>query len=135
MALTVWSIRSFPITMMAKARRLSRATFTMATPIPEFLNGALFYGDFVRGIVRYLTFDQNMDLAGDFPFADSVGAVVDIRLGPDQMLYFVDLFGSIRRFVFDPEGAVPTITEASASVSTGAAPLSIQFVWKRDVLG
>ncbi|WP_439026943.1 PQQ-dependent sugar dehydrogenase [Haloarchaeobius sp. DT45] len=64
---------------------------------PEEFDGAYFYGDFVRGFIRYLTLDGQGTVTGDFDFATDVGPVVDFDVGPDGFLYYVSIAGTVNR--------------------------------------
>ena len=94
---------------------------------PSQFEGAILYADYVRGWVRYLTTDASGNITGDYPFASDAGVIVDLAQGPDGAVYFVDLFGGVQRYVYAPTTQLPTITQASADVTNGAAPLSVAF--------
>ena len=98
--------------------------------------GAYFYGDFSRRWIRYLTFDPADPgiVTGDFQFEPDAGPVVAIEEGPDGALYWLTIAGSaasqgdgdLRRFAF-VGNQTPVITQATATPTTGLAPLSVDF--------
>lgn len=66
-----------------------------------------FYGDYVQGWMRYLTFDAFGAVQGTVEFDNSAGATTDIRQGPDGALYYCDIFtGQVRRYVYGAGGPV-----------------------------
>ena len=97
---------------------------------PSEYVGAYFYGDYVRGFIRYLTFDQTgLSVAGNFEFEPDAGAVVAIEEGPDGALYYLDIVsGSLHRISVNTSGnQAPIILQAEADVSAGPAPLTVNF--------
>ncbi len=94
---------------------------------PSQYVGAYFYGDFVRQFIRYVTFDSTgLSVAGDFDFDPDAGWVVSIEEGPDGALYYLDIVsGSLHRISLN-QGS-PVILQAHAHVSTGLAPLTVNF--------
>ncbi|MGB0910005.1 MAG: PQQ-dependent sugar dehydrogenase [Nitrospirales bacterium] len=97
---------------------------------PSQYVGAYFYGDFARGFIRYVTFDQSgHSVNGDFEFDSEAGAVVSIEEGPDGSLYYLDIgAGSLHRIIFnDNSNQAPVIVQAEVDVSTGSAPLTVNF--------
>jgi len=70
---------------------------------PREYKGDLFYGDFVRGWIRRLTLGADRKWI-DRPFAANLGGLVDIGLGPDGSIYYVEYFDEkdnrLRRFVY-----------------------------------
>ena len=97
---------------------------------PSEYTGTYFYGDYVRGFIRYLTFDQTgLSVSGNFEFEPNAGAVVSIEEGPDGALYYLDIgSGSLHRIAVNDSGnQAPVILLAEADVSTGPAPLTVNF--------
>ena len=103
-------------------------------------DGSYFFGDYPQNWIKRLTFDGGGDLTGtqDFLPADGssdgpYGDPVYICEGPDGSLYYVDIgaldvsnSGTIRR-VRNLNGDQPPTVAASATPSTGAAPLTVSF--------
>lgn len=95
---------------------------------PEAFDGAYFYADYVRGFLRYLTFDPDGNVTGDFPFADELGSVVAIEEGQDGALYLADIAaGTVVRFVYGDGNRVPRITSTTAGPTIGEPPLTVDF--------
>lgn len=90
--------------------------------------GAYFYGDYVRGWVRYLTFDPSgTTVTGDFPFDLGAGPVISIQQSPDGSLYLTDWFGRLRRIRYQDGNQAPSVLSAGATPDQGPAPLSVTF--------
>jgi len=95
---------------------------------PSSYQGAFFYADYVAGEIRYLTFDgAGTSVLSDTVFEPSAGPVVSFTEGPDGALYYTCIDGKVRRIVYAGGNQAPVITQASASVSAGLAPLSVDF--------
>ncbi|MEM8946763.1 MAG: Ig-like domain-containing protein [Planctomycetota bacterium] len=100
---------------------------------PAEWDGVYFYGDFTRDFIRYVTFDPAGEVTGDFPFLPTAeitqvaNQVVHIAVGPDGALYYVLIGGQVRRVVHSGGNQAPTIQQAVADVSSGDAPLSVNF--------
>ncbi len=95
---------------------------------PAIYQGAYFFADFVRQFIRYLVFDTQGRLVGDFDFDPAAGAVVSLKEGPDGSLYYLDIVaGSLRRVVYQTNDLPPLISQASASPAQGTAPLLVNF--------
>ncbi len=101
---------------------------------PSNFDGSYFYGDHVRGWIHYLTFDAGLNVTDDVPFADNLEFFVNIEEGPDGSLYYLHIGsppspnGELRRFIVHNGQQLPTITQASASPTSGAtAPLQVNF--------
>ena len=104
---------------------------------PAPFANAYFYGDYPRQTLRYLTFDSNGAVATDNAFQDSAGLVVDIKQGADGALYYIQIAsnfnnfatnsGALRRIRFNGGNQAPQITSATANVTVGESPLTVQF--------
>ncbi|MGE3821901.1 MAG: PQQ-dependent sugar dehydrogenase, partial [Isosphaeraceae bacterium] len=70
------------------------------TAYPSRFQGGLFYNDLARGIVKAVTFTADGQVASIESFASGAVAVVQMRVGPNGLLYFVDLDdGTVGRWV------------------------------------
>ncbi len=100
---------------------------------PAEWDGVYFYGDFTRDFIRYVTFDQDGNVTGDFDFLPTpeitnvANQVVDITVGPDGALYYVLIGGEVRRVVFNLANKAPDISQVSSDVSAGDTPLDVIF--------
>jgi len=109
-------------------------TFYTGTTWPSNYQGALFIADYARNWIKYLTFD----LAGnatvnDFAteISNGEGGPVQLRLGPDQNLYYISLRpvsdSVIRRIRYTPGGIAPPTVWISATPTSGNLPLTVTF--------
>ena len=104
--------------------------FYTATQFPEKFRGNLFIGDFAAQWISRIVLNADGSFGQSVRFANKVGSVkdgsvVDLKVGPDGALYYVDIFaGAVRRIVFDPRHPV---AKASATPTTGSSPLTVQF--------
>lgn len=88
--------------------------------------GAYLYGDYVRGWVRYLTFDPSgTTVTGDFPLDLGAGPVLFIGESLDGSVYLTDWFGRLRRIRYDAGNQAPSVVSTSATPSEGTAPLVV----------
>lgn len=101
---------------------------------PQKYRGALFYSDYARKILRYLTFDQR-GVPTSHEFAKEVGTnfgAVQLIIGPDSNLYavFLDLktrTSEIRRFRAIEGLNNPPSVKITASPLAGNIPLVVDF--------
>jgi hypothetical protein len=81
---------------------------------PADFADARFYADYVKGWIKYQTPDDQI-----FDFAANIQALVDLELGPDGNIYFIEfLSGSLKRFVYDSESAGQSFSAALRSVNS-----------------
>lgn len=105
--------------------------FYSATRWPEPYRGALFFADYNRDFIRYLTIDEQ-GRATEHAFAEDLspsGGPVQVLLGPDGELWYVIYDGAashVKRLRWTP-GNAPPLAVASASPTSGPAPLSVRF--------
>ena len=94
------------------------------TQFPEEYQGALFYGDYTRRFIRYLTFDP-AGITGSHAFEPEAAEVAAIRFSDDGSLYFAAFNGQIRRIVYLDQP--PSIDTFEATPAAGLAPLEVGF--------
>ncbi|MEM9804247.1 MAG: DUF4347 domain-containing protein, partial [Cyanobacteria bacterium P01_D01_bin.56] len=109
---------------------------------PSEYEGAFFFGDYVLGWIKYLQFDEfGAVIDADpskpgidaFNFDNSAGTVVSINQAPDGSLYYAEIAenfsgpGNIYRITYNPTNQLPSIDTASADVTEGAGPLTVNF--------
>ena len=100
-----------------------------------------FYADYVRGWIRFLTFDANGAVVADQPFVDpdvmggvEPKSVVKLAVAPDGSLYYISIFdnlidftGSIHR-IYTSTNQSPICGAISATPSSGPGPnLNVQL--------
>ncbi|MCD4523371.1 ThuA domain-containing protein [Nocardioides sp. cx-173] len=106
---------------------------------PEYFDNHFFAGEWTRGWIRDVAMDAEGDVAGIDPFFDSstLYAVMDMEFGPDGSLYVLD-YGNGGYFTGNEnsaiykinainEGARSPSATASATPTSGQAPLVVQF--------
>ena len=113
---------------------ITGAAFYSGTSYPAKYRGALFFADYARLFIKYLTFDVNGSPTVH-EFAKEVGSnlgAVQLISGPDSNIYavFLDLktrTGAVRRFRPIIGSNNPPTTRGTADPLTGATPLVVSF--------
>jgi glucose/arabinose dehydrogenase len=101
--------------------------FYTGTSYPETYHGVFFFADYPQSWMRYLRVDEEDNLIEVGEFATDLGGPVDIELGPDTHLYYLSINrGELHRIRYT-EANSPPIAVASATPTSGSAPLSVQF--------
>ncbi|WP_326562888.1 PQQ-dependent sugar dehydrogenase [Micromonospora sp. NBC_01796] len=96
---------------------------------PASYAGALFFADYSRECIWAMRAGANgePDPASIIPFSSTVSGPVDLEVGPDQDLYYVDLTGgTVRRFHYS-SGNQPPAAAINATPVSGNAPLRVNF--------
>ncbi len=112
--------------------------FYRAFQFPNSYHNKYFYGDYVRNWIKYIDFDQNLNVLSNTMFDENPGLMLDFEVGPDGYLYYVRvLTGSgtiigtaeIRRYVYNnPNNTAPECISTSASPDSGPGPsLNVDF--------
>jgi PKD repeat protein len=94
---------------------------------PEY-RGALFFADYTRSCIWSVQPGPNglPDLAKIRTFVSGAAQPVDVQIGPDGDLYYVDLSGTIRRIRYFSSNQPPAAV-ISANPTSGPAPLTVTF--------
>jgi glucose/arabinose dehydrogenase len=108
---------------------ISGLAFYDGTAFPSSYDGALFFADYSRKCIWAL-----LPGAGGLPdpanvqtFVNPAAGPVDLEVGPDGNLYYVDLDGgTVDRIRYFPNDLIPTAA-ATATPTSGGAPLDVQF--------
>jgi glucose/arabinose dehydrogenase len=101
--------------------------FYTGTVYPDTYQGVFFFGDFPQGWMRYLRVDAQDNLLEVSDFANDLGGMVAVELGPDTHLYYLSIIhGELRRIRYTGGNSPPTAV-ASATPTNGSAPLSVRF--------
>jgi glucose/arabinose dehydrogenase len=101
---------------------------TSATTYPAPYNTALFFADHSRNCIWAMLQGTNglPDPSNRRTFEAAAANPVDLQIGPGGNLYYVDYDGgTIRRITWSVNRA--PVAKASASPTTGVAPLTVQF--------
>jgi len=96
---------------------------------PNDYDGALFFADHARKCIWAMREGPggNPDPSDILTFAAAAANPVDLQIGPAGDLFYVDFNGgSVRRISYDPGNQAPTAS-ATASVTSGFAPLEVEF--------
>jgi uncharacterized repeat protein (TIGR01451 family) len=102
------------------------AAYTGST-FPKAYDNVVFFGDYNRTDIEAVTLDPT-DQTGinDTVFDNNAGTIADLEEGPDGNLYFVSIFeGTVSEI--SPTGPFPPTASASATPSSGAGPLTVDF--------
>jgi glucose/arabinose dehydrogenase len=96
-----------------------------ATTYPAPYDTALFFADYGRDCIWAMLQGANgLPDPATRVTLDAGAAPVDLQVGPDGNLYYVDFDGgTIRRISWNP----PPVAKATASPTSGAAPLTVRF--------
>ena len=96
---------------------------------PATYRGALFFGDYARQCIWAMLPGAGgvPDRDQIVPFTSTAATPVDLQIGPDQRLYYVDHSGgTIRRFDYNTGNQPPTAA-VTATPTAGNAPLAVSF--------
>jgi glucose/arabinose dehydrogenase len=101
----------------------------LSGPYPSNYRGALFFADYSRDCIwaMFPGSDGVPDPANVRTFAAGAANPVHLQVGPTGDLFYVDFDGgTIRQVSFTPANQAPRAV-ATATPTTGAAPLTVQF--------
>ena len=113
---------------------ISGIAFEEGSNYPAAYDGALFFADASRGCIWAMTRGAGGDPApGQIsPFVVGGGAMVQVLTGPGGDIFYVDMWaGQIHRVIYNGANHPPTAV-ASASPTSGAAPLTVRFDGSRS---
>jgi glucose/arabinose dehydrogenase len=103
--------------------------FYTGTQFPAQYRNALFIADYARRCIIVMTAgtDGVPDPSTARIFESDAAGPVDLQMGPDGRLYYVDLEGgTIRRIAYPAGNNLPT-ARATATPDHGPVPLNVQF--------
>jgi glucose/arabinose dehydrogenase len=107
---------------------ITMGTFFTGSAYPSTYLNNLFFADYVHEWIRRLTFDSSGNVTGVHTFATNVAGPVYLSQGPDGMLYYMSFTtGEMRRIRYTGTLNHPPVAVASASPTSGYAPLDVQF--------
>ena len=96
---------------------------------PSRFNGALFFADYTRRCIWVMTAGVGglPDPATRAPFVTAAAYPVDLQVGPDGDLFYVDFTGGmVHRIAYSAQNTPPRAA-ALAVPASGLAPLTVQF--------
>ncbi|MFT7839297.1 PQQ-dependent sugar dehydrogenase [Saccharothrix sp. BKS2] len=107
---------------------ISGIAFESTSNYPAAYDGALFFSDSSRGCIWAMqTTNGQPDPTKLVPFVTGVNVPVQITTGPGGDLFYIALgAGQLRRVTYSSGNQAPTAV-ATATPSSGAAPLTVQF--------
>jgi glucose/arabinose dehydrogenase len=94
---------------------------------PPNYQGSLFFGDYAKGFIKRAILDGSGNVSSVVDFDAVAGSVTDIKVAQDGSMYFITYWpGALYRITYDTENHLP-VAAASADVTKGVAPLTVQF--------
>lgn len=102
--------------------------FASGGSYPAEYRGALFFADYTRRCIWVIPSgsDGLPDISRRRTFVGGASQPVQLQIGPGGDLFYVDLGGTIRRIRYFSQNQ-PPVAVASASPTSGAAPLTVAF--------
>ena len=94
---------------------------------PSSYRGGLFFGDYNRQVIEYVTFDAAGNVNGRNNFGTGFGGLTQLSQGPDQDLYYTVIDQGEIRAIRYQAGDPPPTAAFSVSRLTGPAPLLVHF--------
>jgi uncharacterized repeat protein (TIGR01451 family) len=103
--------------------------FYQGGPYPDGYDGALFFADYSRDCIWAILpgADGLPDAANRLTFVADAANPVDLEIGPNGDLFYVDFNGGTVRRVQYFEANQPPAANATATPTSGAAPLTVAF--------
>jgi glucose/arabinose dehydrogenase len=108
---------------------ISGLAFYKGGPYPDAYDDALFFSDYSRGCIWVMEKGTNgLPNPGQLkPFVTGAASPVDLQIGPNGDLFYVDFDqGTIRRVQYSVANQ-PPIARATANPTSGAVPLAVSF--------
>ena len=102
--------------------------FSTGGSYPAEYRGALFFADYTRRCIWAIPIGTNglPDLPRRRTFVGGASEPVQLQIGPNGDLFYVDFGGTVRRIRFFSQNQPPSAV-ASANPTSGAAPLTVAF--------
>jgi glucose/arabinose dehydrogenase len=102
--------------------------FYSGTAFPSQYHGAYLYGDYALGWIRTVRFDAADRVVGSpTDLTTAADGPVDIEVAQDGSVTYLSIItGELRRIRYAP-GNRPPIAQASATPTSGLAPLTVRF--------
>ena len=96
---------------------------------PAAYDGALFFADYTQGWIKVLPAGANglPDPAAESTFVPDSTAAVDLQVGPNGELFYVDIYaGTVHMIEYFTQNGAPA-ARMSTDVTAGPLPLTVQF--------
>lgn len=98
--------------------------FYNAVNFPSEYRGNYFFGDYVQGFIRRLSFNPTIEAK---EFDPNAGTVVSLKESPDGQLFFLNVFpGELYSIKFST-GNQPPLAKVTADKTYGDKPLTVKF--------
>jgi glucose/arabinose dehydrogenase len=103
--------------------------FNGAGTYPSAYDGALFFADYARGCIWAMQTGSDGEPNPDdiVTLVDGANAPIDIELGPDGHLYYVDIYGAIHRITYTAGNQSPNAVVTATPPYSHSAPLTTQL--------
>lgn len=111
------------------SRAISGVALYRGTNFPSEYNGALFFGDFTQGWVKVMMPGSNglPDITNIVDFIPSGAYPVDLKVGPNGALYYVDIgLDNVHQITYFSNNT-PPVAIATATPTSGSLPLQVNF--------
>src|SRR5215210_2406578 len=107
----------------------SGMAFYQGGPFPDSYDGALFFADYSRDCIWAMQKGANglPDPAKRSTFVAGAAAPVDLQIGPNGDLFYVDLTGGTVRRISYFAANQPPVARATGDPTNGPAPLTVNF--------
>jgi glucose/arabinose dehydrogenase len=108
---------------------VSGLAFYKGGPYPDAYDGALFFADYARDCVWAMKKGTNgiPDPAKRSTLVAGAAAPVDLQIGPNGDLFYVDLTGGTIRRIRYSAANQPPVARATANPTNGPVPLTVSF--------
>ncbi len=108
---------------------ISGLAFYTTGSYPDEYDDALFFGDYSRSCIWAMQKGANglPDRANLKTFVAGAASPVDLEIGPNGDLFYVDIGGGTIRRVQYSGGNQPPVARATANPTSGPTPLSVNF--------
>jgi glucose/arabinose dehydrogenase len=108
---------------------ISGLAFAPASHYPAPYGGALFFADYARNCIWAMPIGTNgqPDTANAKTFVAGAATPVDLKVGPGGDLFYVDFGGGTIHRIRFTAGNQPPVAVATASPTSGALPLTVNF--------
>ena len=109
--------------------QVSGLAFYRGGAYPDAYDGALFFADYSRNCIWVMKKGTNgiPDPAKRSTFVAGAAAPVDLQIGPNGDLFYVDLTGGTLRHIRYSAANQPPIARATANPTNGPVPLAVSF--------
>ncbi len=111
----------------SKNASLTGGDFNFATNFPSSMYGDLFIADYSVQWIKRAVLGKDGRVTRIEDFASGIGEPVDLKFGPDGMLYYLSIYsGGLRRISYKAGNHTPDV-KLSATPLAGAVPLTVML--------